>query len=168
MTPKLPRPMINTILLRPITNHDLPFLHQVYAGTRAEEMQLVPWGEAEKAAFLEMQFTAQHQHYQKHYGDAAFDLILLDDVPAGRLYVQYKDSEIILIDIALLPEYRRRGIGGRLLRDLLAEATSAGKPIRLHVEHENPARAWYQRLGFRDLEDRGVYIFMEWLPGPAA
>ncbi len=160
--------MINTIRLQPITDHDLPFLHQVYAGTRAEEMRLVPWGEEEKTAFIEMQFTAQHRHYQRHYGDAAFDLILCDGEQVGRLYVQHKDSEIILIDIALLPEYRRRGIGGRLLRDLLAEAAAAGKPIRLHVEHENPARAWYQRLGFRDLEDRGVYIFMEWLPGPVA
>ena len=160
--------MSDSIKLQPITEHDLPFLHRVYAATRAEELKLVSWSDTDKASFMEMQFTAQHQYYQKHYGDAAFDLILLDGEPAGRLYVQRKDREIILIDIALMPEYRKRGIGGRLLRDLLDEAASAGKPIRLHVEHENPARAWYHRLGFRDLEDRGMYMFLEWLPGPAA
>ncbi len=160
--------MLYDIQLQAITGNDLPFLRRVYASTRAEEMRLVPWSEAEKASFLESQFTAQHQHYQQHYGDAAFGLILLDGEPAGRLYVQRKPSEIILIDIALLPEYRQRGVGGQLLRNLLDEAAAGGKPIRLHVEHENPARAWYQRLGFRDVEDRGVYIFMEWFPGPAA
>ena len=159
--------MSGKIHLQSASEDDLPFLQRVYASTRAEEMQLVPWSEEEKAAFLEMQFSAQHRHYHQHYADAAFDLILLDGDPVGRLYVQRKGGEIILIDIALLPKYRKRGIGGRLLLDLLDEAAAAGRPIRLHVEHENPARAWYWRLGFRDVEDRGVYIFMEWLPGPS-
>ncbi len=165
-TPRSHSPMTTRIRLQPITDQDLPFLHRVYAGTRTGEMRMVPWSEEEKASFLQMQFTAQHQYYRKHYGDAAFDLILLDDEPVGRLYVQRNEREIILIDLALLPEYRKRGIGGNLLRDLLEEASAARKPIRLHVEHENPAHTWYRKLGFRDLEDRGVYIFMEWAPGP--
>jgi hypothetical protein len=34
--------------------------------------------------------------------------------------------------------------------------------VRIHVERQNPALALYERLGFRLLEDRGVYLFLEW------
>ncbi|MEZ5581753.1 MAG: hypothetical protein R3F37_02285 [Candidatus Competibacteraceae bacterium] len=41
-------------------------------------------------------------------------------------------------------------------------AVAAGKSVRMHVEHCNPVLHWYQRLGFYELEDKGVYCFMEW------
>jgi GNAT superfamily N-acetyltransferase len=65
-------------------------------------------------------------------------------------------------DIALLPEYCNRGIGTTLLRDLQSEAAAAGKPLRIHVERFNPTLRLYERLGFRQIDDRGVYLFMEW------
>lgn len=80
----------------------------------------------------------------------------------ARLYVDRTDKEILLIDIALLPEHRGAGIGGRLLNDLLSEAAAEHKPVRIHVEHKNPARRLYERLGFRKIEDKGVYYLMEW------
>ena len=109
-----------------------------------------------------MQFDAQHAHYQEHYPGAAFDVILVDGQPAGRLYVAREDDEIRIVDIALLPEYRNRGIGTRLLRGLQSEAAAAGKPLSIHVERFNPALRLYERLGFRQIEDQGVYLFMEW------
>jgi ribosomal protein S18 acetylase RimI-like enzyme len=38
-------------------------------------------------------------------------------------------------------------------------------PVRLHVERNNPALRLYQRLGFREVEDQGVYLALEWTPG---
>jgi ribosomal protein S18 acetylase RimI-like enzyme len=58
-----------------------------------------------------------------------------------------------------------RGIGARVLRDLQAEAAAAGKPLRIHVERFNPALRLYERLGFRPVEGRGVYLFLEWQSG---
>ena len=52
-----------------------------------------------------MPFDAQHAYYQEHYAGAAFDVILVDGQPAGRLYVARESDEIRIIDIALLPEY---------------------------------------------------------------
>ena len=57
---------------------------------------------------------------------------------------------------------RNRGIGTRLLRELQEEARSAGKPLRIHVERFNPALRLYERLGFRQTEDKGIYLFLEW------
>lgn len=150
--------------LRPITPEALPFLAELYAGTREEELARTGWSDAEKRDFLALQFRAQHEHYRAHFPDASFDLVLRGERPIGRLYVDRREDEFRLIDIALLPEERNRGIGGALLGELLAEAAAAAKPVRIHVEPFNPALRLYRRLGFELLEDKGVYWFMEWRP----
>jgi ribosomal protein S18 acetylase RimI-like enzyme len=152
------------IRFRPITPEDLPFLAALYASTRQEELAQTGWSEADKESFLALQFEAQHRHYQTHFPDAAFELILLEGKPIGRRYLDRRGDEFRLIDIALLPEQRNRGLGGALLRDLLAEAQAAEKPVRIHVEPFNPALRLYRRLGFELLEDKGVHLFMEWRP----
>ncbi len=155
--------------LRPITAEDTEFLYRVYASTRADEMAAVEWSDAEKEQFLRFQFEAQHKYYQQQFSAATFDVIVLDSAAVGRLYVDRREDEIRLIDIALLPEYRGKGLGGEIMRDVLAEAGAAGKPVRIHVERFNPALRLYRRLGFRHIEDQGVYNLMEWSPasGPA-
>ena len=89
--------------------------------------------------------------------------MLRDAVPVGRLYVARWQDEIRLVDIALLPPSRNAGLGSAILRDLLA-AAAAHKPVRIHVEKFNPALRLYERLGFAPIEDKGVYLFMEWSP----
>lgn len=150
------------ITLRPIVSDDRPFLLAVYASTREPELAGVAWDAAQKAAFVRMQFDAQHAYYQEHYVGAAFDIILVNGQPAGRLYVSREGDEIRIVDIALLPEYCNRNVGTTLLRGLQSEAAAAGKPLRIHVERFNPALRLYGRLGFTPIADRGVYLFMEW------
>jgi RimJ/RimL family protein N-acetyltransferase len=102
-----------SITLRPIRPGDEPFLYEVYASTRQEELKVVPWDDAQKAAFLQMQFDAQHAHYQEHFAGAAFDVVLVDGQPAGRLYVARWPGEIRIIDVAILPTFRNHQIGTR-------------------------------------------------------
>jgi GNAT superfamily N-acetyltransferase len=155
----------NGVLLRPIREEDMEFLLRLYATTRADEMAMVTdWTDEQKEWFVRMQFQAQHAWYQEHYGDARFDLILIDGVPAGRLCVHRRAAEIRLVDISLMPELRGQGIGSALLRELMAEAEAAGKPLTIHVEKYNPAMRLYLRLGFKSIEDRGPYDLMEWKP----
>lgn len=150
------------ISYRPITADDEKFLYRVYASTRMEELAQTDWDEAQKKAFLRMQFRAQHSHYQTYYADALFQIILLNEEPIGRLYRANWKNEIRLIDIALLPEHRSQGLGTMLIKRMQAEAAAAGLPLRIHVEKFNPALRLYERLGFRPIEDKGVYWFMEW------
>ena len=154
-----------TIALRPIRPEDQPFLLAVYASSREPELAVVEWDAEQKAAFVRMQFDAQHAYYQEHYAGAAFDVILVDGQPAGRLYVARENDEIRIVDIALLPNFCNRGIGTSLLRGLQSEAAAAGKSLRIHVERFNPALRLYERLGFTSIADRGVYLFMEWRGG---
>ena len=154
-----------TIAFRPITPEDEPLLLQVYASPRLEELAPLGWSPEQQLAFLTQQFHAQHQHYQRHYAAAEFLVILLDGRPGGRLYVDRQEEALLIVDIALLPEYRGLGIGSHLLRALLDEAGAAGKPVRIHVEKFNPALRLYERLGFSVIADHGVYWFMERPPG---
>ncbi len=150
--------------LRPIRDDDQELLLRIYASTRADEMAQVPWSTKEKDDFLRFQFGAQHKYYIEQFPRAAFDLILLDEEPIGRLYIDRRDDEIRLIDIALLAEHRGSGLGGSIMRQILAEGAAAGKLVRIHVEHNNPAMRLYLRLGFEKIEEQGVYHLMEWTP----
>lgn len=156
------------ITYRPITENDLEFLYQVYASTREEELSVVDWSEQELEDFLRMQFDLQHKQWMKNYDRAAFDIILFDGIPAGRLYVDRWKKEIRIIDIALLTEFRRKGIGSRIMSQLVEEADQANKILSLHVEMNNPAMGLYLNLGFKSIQDVGVYFLMEKLPGGKA
>jgi GNAT superfamily N-acetyltransferase len=150
------------ISLRPITPEDESFLAALYASTRAAELAQTNWSDEQKAMFCRMQFGVQITDYQRNYPDASFDIIERDGVAAGRLLVLRADEKIHVIDIALLPEHRGAGIGTKFLRELQAEAKAAGKPLSIHVEQFNPARRLYDRLGFKQVEEKGVYLLLEW------
>lgn len=153
---------MTAVRLRPETADDLPFLRDLYASTRLDELAPVPWSAADKRAFLDQQFEAQRRFYREQFPDTAFDVIEVDGEPAGRLYVDRRPGEIRVVDIALLPAWRGRGIGSGLLRQLMDEAAGQRRPLRIHVEKNNPAYRLYQRLGFTVLEDKGVYDLLEW------
>jgi ribosomal protein S18 acetylase RimI-like enzyme len=153
-------------MLRPIRAEDEPFLFEVYASTRLDELAMLGWSGAQREAFLRMQFRAQHGSYLSQFPTADFHIILWQERPIGRLYIERRSDEIRGIDIALLPEYRQAGIGTAILRGLLAQAARDGKPFRIHVAKFNRAQHLYKRLGFATLADDGMYLFMEWRPDP--
>ena len=150
-----------SIALRPTRAGDEEFLYGVYASTRQEELAQTGWGEALIETFLRQQFDAQSSYYREHYQDTSFDVILADGRPIGRLYVARWPEEIRIVDIALLPENRGAGVGTALLRDLISESEASAKPLSIHVERFNPALRLYERLGFREVEDKGVYLLMQ-------
>ncbi|HEX7028263.1 MAG TPA: N-acetyltransferase [Gammaproteobacteria bacterium] len=152
------------ISLRPVTNRDIGFLANVYASTRRQELSQTGWSEDEIEAFLNIQFEVQRQFYKETYENARFDIIEAYGKSAGNFYVDRKPDEIRIIDIALLPEYRNKGIATHLIRELLAEARDKNLTVHVHVEQGNPAISLYRRLGFKQIETRGIYRLMEKRP----
>jgi GNAT superfamily N-acetyltransferase len=148
--------------LRPITPEDDAFLASVYASTRAEELLVTSWSDQEKARFCRHQFDAQTAHYAANYLGASFQIIEHAGAPVGRLYLARWEKEIRIVDITLLPEHRGAGIGTKLLKKLQDEARRAGKKLSIHVERFNPARRLYDRLGFQQVDEKEVYLLMEW------
>jgi GNAT superfamily N-acetyltransferase len=149
--------------LRLVTKEDEPFLVALYASTRAEELGQVEWEEGQKEIFVRWQFDLQRREYDARFPDAKYELILIDGEPAGRIWTGRDEEQIRLLDIALLPQFQRRGAGTILLRELIAEAGRAQKPLRHMVfVLNNDAHRFYERLGFVIIEDMGAYKHMEW------
>lgn len=155
--------------LRRETEADLPFLRELYISTRWEEVSAAAdWPDAQKIAFLESQFALQRHHYLNHYANSTFDVIEQHGAPAGRLYVDRQERTLLIVDIALLPPWRNRGVGTALIEALFAEARQVGKEVSISVEKFNPAQRLYHRLGFRPYAEDDVYWFMYWSPNAPA
>lgn len=154
------------VSLRPIAQKDTPFLMEVYASTREAEMDRVPfWTALMKKEFLASQFKAQHEYYQKNYSGADFWVIEFESKRIGRLYLDknFQGNGMRIIDISILPQYRNRGFGQGIFKDLMRWAAALNAPLSIHVEAFNPAKNLYTRLGFKLIsETNGVYHLMEW------
>jgi ribosomal protein S18 acetylase RimI-like enzyme len=156
------------VALRAVRPEDEDFLLSVYAASRADEMALVDWDEAQKLAFLRAQFEAQAAQYHARFPDAEYSIILFQERPVGRFWIGRTPEQIRLLDIAILPEFQNRGVGAVLLKSLLAESEAAAKPLRHMVFKMNTAALrFYERFGFTPIEDVGAYIHMERLPADA-
>jgi ribosomal protein S18 acetylase RimI-like enzyme len=153
--------------LRRETDDDIPFVMRLYASTREEELKPVPWSEEQKQAFLVSQFQAQRHHYRAYIPGCAFDVIEKNGAPVGRLYIEPRQTQLHIVDIALLPEHRGQGLGGAILEALQAAGRAQGKGVGIFVEKFNPALRLYRRLGFTQVADHKVYLEMEWLPDRA-
>ena len=111
--------------LRAVSDGDEEFLRIVYAESRREELDQVVWPEGAREAFLRSQFDAQAAHYTRHYPGAEFLIVEHHGQPAGRLYVRRSPPEIRIMDIAIVPRFRSRGIGTALLQELIAEGRAS-------------------------------------------
>ena len=153
--------------LRDVSPEDDVFLRRVYACARAQEMAMVPWSEEMREAFLRFQFDAQDKDYRSKYPGASFQIILHEDKPVGRLYVSREPDQIRILDITVLPEYRSKGIGTSLIRELLAEADQNHQVVTVWVEQFNPSQVIFQHLGFKISQDDGYNNLLEYRPaGP--
>lgn len=152
------------VTFRPVTAHDERLLVRVYASTRLEELALTNWDEAQRDAFLRMQFAAQQAHYRQTYPDAEHLIILLDTESVGRLYVAEIEAEIRIVDVTILPEHRNAGIGTAIIKQLMEEAATIGKPLRIYVESFNPSLLLFERLGFVKVDESGYSFLLAWQP----
>lgn len=156
-----------SVTRRPAADQDRSFLLRLYASVREPELEASGLPREQWGAFVEHQFEAQSQAYEA-YENTSFEVVMVGEEPAGRLIVARWPEELRVVDIALLPEHRGRGIGGELMRALIEEAEERGVKTSIHVERFNPAQRLYARLGFRPVADVGdVYLLLERPPATA-
>ena len=153
------------VSLRPEQAGDEDFLFRVFASTREEELALTNWDEATRAAFLNQQFNAMRRGYRDMFPTGEFLIIQLAGRPVGRMVLNRGTGEIRVVDVALLPEFRNRGLGTGLMRGVCAEAGGTGPAVTLSVLTFNRAGRWYARLGFTPTGGSGIYDEWAWLPG---
>jgi ribosomal protein S18 acetylase RimI-like enzyme len=150
------------ISYRPAAAADEAFLRALYASTRAEEVARTNWPEAMRAQFLAQQFDAQDSHYKHYHPQGEWLIVERDGAPAGRLYLDEAAGRLNVIDIALAPEARGRGVGSAILADILADAGRRELKVILYVDPGSPAKRLYSRLGFARVEGDEMHELMEW------
>jgi ribosomal protein S18 acetylase RimI-like enzyme len=144
------------------SHEDDEFLYKVYESTRVDEFAALGWSEQQLEALLRMQFEAQRKSYGDQFPAAKQRIIVYKDNKVGHMITAYKDESLVLVYVALLPEYRNRGIGTRLIQDLQREAMERDMPLRLHVLPHSAASRLYERLGFSAVDEGVPYVAMEW------
>ncbi|MDQ3013418.1 MAG: GNAT family N-acetyltransferase [Acidobacteriota bacterium] len=154
----------NHVTLRPTQPEDESFLAAVYGSTREQELAMVPWDAAQREAFILSQFIAQRTHYQTEYPQARESIILLDDQPAGRIYVDRRESEIRILDFTLLPAFRGQGIGTPIIRAVMDEAALGRKRVSINLDSFSQSHSLFERLGFKAAETTGFHTLFVWDP----
>ena len=157
--------MSESISLRPVTAEEDEFLYALYASTRMDEVAAFGWNEVQAEAFLRMQFGLRQQAYRMQFPGADDTVILLNGKPVGRLIIERRDHEMVITDIAILPQYRKKGIGSQLIHELKSEVSGSAKPLVLRVDKSNiAAKAFYEKAGFAVIGDTDIVWAMECRP----
>jgi ribosomal protein S18 acetylase RimI-like enzyme len=101
-------------------------------------------------------------NFKRLYEPGDVKIIIVDGVDAGWLQISENEREISLYQIHIKSGYRCRGIGTRLMEDLLARGQQRGKPVTLYVVRNNPALTLYKRLGFKVVGEDETKLYMQW------
>jgi ribosomal protein S18 acetylase RimI-like enzyme len=156
---------LGTLTLRPECEVDQPFRYRLFVDSRLPEFALLlqQIGPDAYGQVMQMQFQAQTMTYRANFPQARFDIIELDGMPVGRIVVDRPGTTIHIVDQAVVPAMRNRGIGTAIMRALMDEAARNKLPISLKVASSNdPSMGLYLRLGFLPVEEVPFYIGMEY------
>jgi ribosomal protein S18 acetylase RimI-like enzyme len=157
-------PIITT---RPATPDDRALLYRIFASSREEEFALLDWPPDKVEQLMRQQFELQTKGYGSMFPDADHRIILVNGEPVGRVLIHQSDAEIRMVDMAILTQFRRKGIGRAIVEGLKQTAQKAGKPLRHHVYHgELNAIRFYFALGYRVAVNEETGFQMEWTPAP--
>lgn len=134
------------ISFRPVTADDFDFLWHLHNAAFRKYIEET-WGWNE---------DWQRKHFSETFDPGVGRIVMVDGNDAGYIWVSEGEDEIFLASIRILPEYQGRGVGTRLIRDLI----ESDKTVRLDVLKVNPARELYERLGFSISSDLGTHFEM--------
>lgn len=146
-----------SLQLRPAAPSDQAFFLELYRSTRDDLLRLLA-DPRYIDGLIATQQQMQASGYRSRYPDALYQVMELDGAPVGRLVTAFVDSALRVVDIAVLPRARGRGVAGEALRRLQGQAVRDGRDITLAVRKDNAgARRLYAALGFRaEAEDAAV------------
>ncbi|SNS85409.1 GNAT family N-acetyltransferase [Antarctobacter heliothermus] len=156
-----------SLILRPVRAADRAFLLQLFIQVRPD-LAALPLPVEARQHMIDMQFDAQDRGYADGFPHASHDIVVAGGQDVGQMRVDRGAKAIHLIDVSVLVAAQGRGLGTSLLHQLRDEATRAGLPIRLSVQHGNRAVDLYRRSGFMVTGDSGVHLVMEWRPAGLA
>ncbi|RJP25867.1 MAG: N-acetyltransferase [Candidatus Abyssobacteria bacterium SURF_5] len=136
------------------TDQDTDFLWRLHREVmRAYVEELWGWHEEE-----------QRERFFEKLNLENTQIIEMEGAPVGSIRVDRHPDHILLVNVAIVPAFQRRGIGKCLIKKLIREADDSGLPLRLQVFRINPAHELYRRMGFEISNLSDTHFHMEYLP----
>lgn len=150
--------------IRPANHADNPFLEKLHHSTR-QDLQLIDADKEVVESIMELQLKAQTQGYGSQFPNAMYFVVERHCEPIGKVTVDFGHNEVRLVDLALIPAARGKGLGAEIIRAFQQAATMVAVPMTLSVMQSNfPAKALYQKLGFVTASVEIPYELMVWSP----
>lgn len=148
---------------RPATPEDRPHLLSCCAATRPDFMTLGLHSE-QFGALVEIQFDSQQADYARRFPQAVQEIVLTrTGDPTGMIWTDERTGELRILDGAILPSFQRNGLGNALLLELTRQAASSGRRVTIHLEIHGGAVAFFEKRGFRIIEETPSTFLMEWV-----
>jgi GNAT superfamily N-acetyltransferase len=146
--------------LRPAAVSDSDFCYELHRAALGPYVQMVfGWDE-----------RMQRQLHDRWFEPTRVQIVVAKGVDVGVLVLDRQPSEFQLVRIEIHPDHQGRSLGRQVVEGVLDEARAHQAAVALEVFVVNErARAFYQRLGFRDLgrdHDRPWKIRMRLDPTP--
>ncbi|MEM7111694.1 MAG: GNAT family N-acetyltransferase [Chloroflexota bacterium] len=143
------------IELKKSKREDAPFIYELVEKTMSDYI-IALWGSWDRE-----QLVMQTVGFAEDQNGC---LIYVDAAKAGFLLVNRLDTHIELAQLFLLPKFQGAGVGTSLMKQLVADAQTDGKPIKLRGLSPNPAWKFYQELGFTVVKKTKERFFMAYHP----
>lgn len=142
-----------SLALRPAGAPDDALRRSWFAETKRAEFAPLGLPESTLAALCDQQYDARDAGYAQQFPGAEHLVVELDGAPVGALIVDglHDAPTVVVVDIVIAEPHRGHGIGGRVLAEIVDTADRRGAAVELTVDHGNPARRLYERLGFEPL-----------------
>lgn len=158
----------DSIALRPVGPNDQFFLDALYASSR-DDLRHMDADAGFVEQLIRMQQRIQMMGFQQHYPDARHWIVLKHAKEIGRLLVDVNSTDVRLVDIVILPEAQRGGVGTALLRAVQRFAQDGGLGMSLAVLKSNTvARNLYARSGFVVHSSDALFEHMLWRAGASS
>jgi ribosomal protein S18 acetylase RimI-like enzyme len=146
--------VLPSVTLRAAVAADDAFLRRLCLDARPE-LQLLP------PELVDLQIAAQRVQYQRDHPRAVDEVVELGGVPAGRCWTADVGGQLHLLDLAVLADHRRQGVGRAVLGVVVDRAAARGMAVRLAVWSTNAdALRLYRSAGFTEVAQAGGRVVM--------
>jgi len=76
----------------------------------------------------------------------------------GSLWVKLYNNTFVIRNVFVSPDHRNKGVGTKMVQDILSHLKPKGKDIFLYVDPLNtPAVSVYKKLGFKLIKQGAVF-----------
>ena len=149
-----------SVHLRPESTDDEVFLRRLITATITLELGADRWPEPMRTQLLAIQYRNRRMGPRSGFPGGESHIIQSHGEAAGWLFFVRAETELHIVEIMVLPEFRGRGIGAEAIKQIFALA--AGRPVRLTVNVLNDgAIRLYERMGFHRVGGNEVQHEME-------